>query len=164
MKHTRQNTHPKGTTLVEMLIVIVLIGILTTYTILKTYDSYEQGVVFMKKEMAQTMNKGLQTQYIRGFVMDDSYVQSLIPPTQDATAHYNALITLVRALQDGRKNNTTTYPLNTQIYTSESFTHLQENLESTRFRETSPKTGYLRLTGTDHKSLEVTYTKGETQP
>ena len=139
---------------------MVILSVLVGLTIIKSVRDYEHSVIYFKQNTVETFNQAIIIQATKGYYLDDAYVQSIVPSSSDPIAHFNALHTLAVALYEGKKNETDFFPNFAAPITDISQKSLLENLLSQRFRDSVTTTGWLRLTGNNHGTLEVHYVKG----
>lgn len=149
----------KAFTLVEMLIIVLLVALLTSLAVFKTYRNIETGVIYSKIETANSLNKAIQTLYIKGFYFEPNFVQALtLNNTQEE--HFNSIVTLLDALYEGNAELNVSFPNYEPPFTPDSYRSIRSNLLSDRYRANTKNTGHFELTGDSHSSLEVFYVKG----
>lgn len=148
----------KGFSLIEVLIIVLIIGILSGHAIFKNHHFYEQGVTYIKIETANAFNKAIQTAYIKGYVIDDSYISELNVTTESPLdSQYNKLEELLDVLYLGKKTADQNYDEFESPLTLDSYNNIKSNLNSKRFRDTTDTTGTFTITGSTHSNLEVVY-------
>jgi len=144
MNLTLKQFKTKGFTLVEILIVVIIVGLLSGIAVSKLGDSKERAVQSAKKSAAAEMNKAIQAQYIKGNMIEGFIAGAVFQPT--SSSNCLPVLSLASILAANPPNNAIT----------------QESKKQLRIiiSDTTPRGGFLTLTGTDHKSLEVVYNEG----